>query len=87
MSDEYEFEEKQVRTLEIHCPNGYVGYIMVTRGPAFWAGINIRRGVWHYEVNNGLITLTGVGSDSVKFLDQNGNEVCHQTVTNWELRS
>jgi hypothetical protein len=83
MSDELRDGDLVYRVLEVHCRNGFVGHVRVSAQPACWRGA---WPVWHYEIWQGRITLTGVGSNSIKFLKPDGTESAHPTVANWPLR-
>lgn len=83
VSDEIKDDDLIFRVLEVHCANGFVGAIRVTRQPACYKGSSP---VWHYEIKDKRITLTGPDLSSVRFVAGNGTELAHVTVTNWELR-
>jgi hypothetical protein len=45
--------------------------------------------IWqfHLSPDGSHVTLTGAGSNSVKYVDEAGREVWHPTVTDWPLRT
>ena len=78
-----------LRTLEITCPNGFVGIIYTTKDEAFEKPLgDVMLRVWHYSISDDgkRITLTGVGRNSVDFASVIPNS-CHETITDWPLES
>ncbi len=75
-------ETRRVRLLKITFTNGYQATIYVTPDEHFQFG---HTGAWHYEVNNGRITLTAKPTNSVKVLGLHEEELAHDTITDWPL--
>jgi len=80
---------KKARLLEIAFHNGYKGCILVTEEPSgsFVTAEGRTINMWHFQVSadGKRITLTAQPSSSVKFMGEKGEELAHETVTDWPL--
>ena len=85
-------QHRKLRVLRIAFHNGHVSHVFVTDAPSgSWAtGTGREMNCWHYEIKerpdgSRTVSLTAVPSSSVKVLGEHGEEVAHETVTDWPL--
>lgn len=86
--DELRIVGHQIALLLLTFGNGYQGHILACRDAAFFLEPEAKRyPVWQMRVEDGKVWLTGggLGSDSVKISNPQGNELAHETVSGWPL--
>lgn len=80
---------QRARLLEITFHNGKKFPILVTEDPSgsFKTAPGHTINIWHYQLSTDgkRITLTAKPSSSVKILGEKGEELAHETITDWPL--